>query len=129
MPGKFELKTARNGKFHFNLKATNGQVILSSEMYETRAAAEKGIASVRKNAESEKRFETKVSNKGEHYFTLKASNGEVIGKSEMYQSSRGMKGGMASVMKNAGTATIAEADGKAAAGGKSSGGAAKSAKK
>ncbi len=111
MPGKFELKTARNGKFHFNLKATNGQVILSSEMYESRAAAEKGIASVRKNAENEKRFETKLSNKGEHYFTLKASNGEVIGKSEMYQSSRGMKGGMASVMKNAGTATVADGDG------------------
>ena len=108
MPGKFELKTAKNGKFHFNLKASNGQVILSSEMYESRKAAENGIASVRRNAENEKRFETKISNKGEHYFNLKAANGEVIGKSEMYQSSRGMKNGMASVTKNAATATMAD---------------------
>lgn len=110
MAGKFELKTAKNGKFHFNLKASNGQIILSSEMYETRKAAENGIASVRKNAGDEKRYEQKISNKGEHYFNLKASNGEVIGKSEMYQSSRGMKNGMASVMKNAASATMAEAE-------------------
>lgn len=115
MAGKFELKTAKNGKFHFNLKASNGQIILSSEMYETRKAAENGIASVRKNAENEKRYEIKVSNKGEHYFNLKASNGEVIGKSEMYQSSRGMKSGMASVMKNAAGASVADTASGAAA--------------
>ena len=48
--GKFELKPAKGGKFMFNLKATNGQVILTSETYETKKAAEKGIASVRKSA-------------------------------------------------------------------------------
>ena len=77
-------------------------------MYESRKAAENGIASVKKNAGDEKRYEQKTSNKGDHYFNLKAGNGEVIGKSEMYQSSRGMKNGMASVMKNAGTATMAD---------------------
>ena len=101
MPGKFEIKTAKNGKFHFNLKASNGQVLLSSEMYETRKAAEGGIASVKKNAADSKRYDRKKSNKGEHYFNLKAANGEPIGKSEMYTTSRGMENGIASVTKNA----------------------------
>ena len=46
MAGKFALKVAKNGKFHFNLLAGNGQVILSSEMYETKSAAENGIAEI-----------------------------------------------------------------------------------
>ena len=56
MAAKFELKPAKGGKFMFNLKAMNGQVILTSELYESKKAAEKGIASVRKNAASEKRL-------------------------------------------------------------------------
>jgi len=48
MAGKFEIKKSASGKFHFNLKAGNGQIILSSEMYETRSAAENGIESVKK---------------------------------------------------------------------------------
>ena len=80
MPGKFEIKTAKNGKVHFNLKASNGQIILTSEKYESRSAAMKGIESVRKNAGNEKRFERKDAKDGSSYFVLKAANGEVIGK-------------------------------------------------
>ena len=108
MPGKFVLKTAKNGKTFFSLKATNGQIILSSEMYETRKAAENGIASVKKNAANEARFERKKSNKGEDYFVLKAGNGEPIGKSEMYSSARGMENGIKSVRKNAPDAAVVE---------------------
>ena len=90
MAGKFEMKTAKNGKFFFNLKASNGQIILSSEMYETRKAADNGVESVKKNAASEARYERKKSNKGEDYFILKASNGQEIGRSEMYSSPAGM---------------------------------------
>jgi uncharacterized protein YegP (UPF0339 family) len=50
MAGKFVLKQAKNGKFHFNLVAGNGQVIASSEMYESKRAALNGIESVKKNA-------------------------------------------------------------------------------
>lgn len=51
MAGKFELYTAKNGKFRFRLKAGNGEIIaMSSEDYETKAAAKKGIASIKKNA-------------------------------------------------------------------------------
>lgn len=108
MAGKFELKTAKNGKFHFNLKAANGQIILSSEMYENKKAAENGIASVKKNAGSDARFERKASAKGDPYFALKAGNGEVIGKSEMYSSNSAMENGIRSVMANAPDAAVVE---------------------
>ena len=109
MAGKFVIRTAKNGKVFFSLKASNGQIILSSEMYESRKAAETGIASVKKNAANAGRFERKKSNKGEDYFVLKAANGEPIGKSETYSSSRSMENGIASVMKNAPGAPVVEA--------------------
>lgn len=108
MAGKFELKTAKNGKFHFNLKAGNGQIILSSEMYDTKAAAENGIASVKKNSTDDGRYERKTSAKGEPYFALKASNGQQIGKSEMYSSASSMENGINSVKTNASSALTKE---------------------
>ena len=51
MAAKFVLKRANNGKFHFNLQAANGEIIATSELYETKASAEKGIESVRMNAQ------------------------------------------------------------------------------
>ncbi len=108
MAGKFELKTAKNGKFHFNLKAGNGQIILSSEMYDTKAAAENGIASVKKNSTDDGRYERKTSAKGEPYFALKASNGQQIGKSEMYSSASSMENGINSVKTNAAGAPTKE---------------------
>ena len=56
MAAKFELKKSKNDKFVFNLLASNGQVILTSEMYESRASALNGIESVRKNAPDDGRF-------------------------------------------------------------------------
>lgn len=109
MAGKFEIKTAKNGKVFFSLKASNGQIILSSEMYDSKKAAENGVASVKRNAGNAARFERKKSNKGEDYFVLKAGNGEPIGKSETYSSTRSMENGIASVMKNAPDAPVFEA--------------------
>ena len=85
MAGKFEIAAGKTGKFRFNLKASNGQIILTSEAYDTRKAAEGGIASVKKNAADDKRFERKTAKDGSPYFVLKAANGEPIGKSEMYK--------------------------------------------
>lgn len=101
MAGKYDLKKSSNGKFMFNLKAGNGQIILTSEMYEAKSGAENGIESVRKNGGEEKRFERRESKKKEPYFVLKAGNGQVIGRSEMYSSNAAMENGIASVMKNA----------------------------
>ncbi len=52
MAGKFVLKRSSNGKFHFNLQAGNGEIIATSQQYETKTSAEKGIESVRANAAS-----------------------------------------------------------------------------
>ena len=107
MAGKFELKVSSSGKHHFNLKAGNGQVILSSEMYESKSAAENGIASVQKNAGDDGRYERKTSANGKSFFNLKSSNGQVIGSSEMYESTSAMENGIESVKSNApGAATV-----------------------
>ena len=109
MAGKFEIKTGKTGKFTFNLKASNGQVILSSESYDSRKGAEGGIISVKKNAGTDARFERKTAKDGSAFFVLKASNGEPIGKSEMYKTKRSMENGIASVGKNAPTAPVTDA--------------------
>ena len=86
MAGKFELKKSKNDKFFFSLLAGNGQSILGSEMYETKASAVNGIESVKKNAGDAARYNKAVAKNGSPYFNLKAANGQVIGSSEMYSS-------------------------------------------
>jgi len=106
--GKFEIKTDKSGKFRFNLKAGNGQVILSSQGYSSKAACENGIDSVKKHAQDDDNFERNKAKDGSPYFNLKASNGQVIGNSEMYSSESAMENGIASVKKNAPDASIEE---------------------
>ncbi|HLV18508.1 MAG TPA: YegP family protein [Pseudomonas sp.] len=107
-PGKFQLKKARNGQFHFNLLASNGQVILSSEQYKARDSALNGIESVRRNALREGAFEVKESGNGKHYFVLKASNGQVVGQSQQYASRAGAEQGCESVRRHAPEAVLTE---------------------
>jgi uncharacterized protein len=96
--GKFEIKKSKAG-FSFSLKANNGQVILSSEVYKYKKGALDEIASVKKNADNDARYEVKKSTKCAPYFVLLAANNEIIGKSEMYASLKSSRGGMASVKK------------------------------
>ncbi|MBB2144446.1 DUF1508 domain-containing protein [Pedobacter sp. LMG 31464] len=104
--GKFEIKTRKNGDFQFNLKAGNGQIILSSQGYSSKASCENGIESVRKNSQDDNRFERVESSNGKPYFNLKSTNGQVIGNSEMYESVASRENGIESVKKNAPDATI-----------------------
>lgn len=106
MASKFDLKIGASGQYHFNLKAANGQVILTSETYKDKAEAENGIASVKTNSANDDRYERKESKNGEPYFVLKAANGQIIGKSEMYSSAAAMEKGIASVKANGPTATV-----------------------
>lgn len=106
MAGKFELKKSTNGKYHFSLKAGNGQIILVSEMYEAKASAVNGIESVKKNAPEDKRYDRLVAKNGAFYFTLKAGNGQVIGNSEMYKTEAARDNGIESVKTNAPTAPV-----------------------
>lgn len=106
MAGKFELKKSKNEKFYFSLLAGNGQTILQSEMYETKASAQNGIESVKKNAQDETRYERLNSNKGEPYFVLKAGNHQVIGNSQMYASEKSRDGGIDSCTTHAPSAVV-----------------------
>lgn len=104
--GKFEMKKRVNGEYQFNLKAGNGQTILSSEGYTTKANCQKGIESVRKNSQDDSKYESKTSTNGKFYFNLKSTNGQIIGTSEMYESSKGRDNGIASVKNNAPEADV-----------------------
>jgi uncharacterized protein YegP (UPF0339 family) len=112
MAAKFEITTRKNGEIQFNLKASNGQTILSSEGYSSKSAAMNGIESVRKNSAREGAFEVKEAKNGQSYFLLKATNGQVIGQSEMYAAMSGLKNGIESVRKNAPEAVIDDQTGK-----------------
>ena len=121
--GKFVLKTVATG-YKFDLKAGNGEVIATSEVYTTEAACKNGIESVAKNApvagvedqtvegfEAVKhpKFEMYTDKAGEFRFRLKATNGQVIAVSEGYTSKAGCENGIASVKKNAADAEVVEA--------------------
>lgn len=106
MAGKFEISKRKNGEFQFNLKAGNGQVILSSEGYGDKAGCRNGIDSVRRNSQDDSRYERRTAANGKFYFNLKAGNGQVIGTSEMYEREAGRDNGIDSVKQNAPEATI-----------------------
>lgn len=119
MAGKFIITQAKNGEFTFNLKAGNGEVILTaSETYTTLDACKSGVESVRKNALSHvedqtreeqlanPKFELYQDKSGEFRFRLKARNGENIGRSEGYKAKASAKKGIASIGKNAPDAPV-----------------------
>ena len=121
--GKFVIRTTNTG-VKFDLKATNGQVIATSEVYTTEEACRKGIASVMKNApvanvedqtvegyaeQKHPKFEIYADKAGEFRFRLKATNGQVIAVSEGYTTMANCTNGVASVKKNAVDAEIVEA--------------------
>ncbi len=118
--GKFVIKTTKTG-VKFDLKAGNGEVIATSEVYTTEDACRKGIASVQKNApvaaienqtvegyavEKHPKFEVYNDKAGEFRFRLKATNGQVIATSEGYKALTGCMNGIESVKKNAVDAKI-----------------------
>lgn len=97
----FNLTKGKSGKFHFTLHAKNQQVVLTSEAYNSRAAAVNGIASVKRNAGDRTRFETRTAKNGKSYFVLLARNGEIVGQSQMYAHRSSVYTGIKSVMANA----------------------------
>ena len=106
MKGYYEIKTADGGNFHFTLHASNHEVILGSQVYSSKTSAQSGIESTRENGPNSHRFERRLSSIGEPYFVLKAGNGEVIGKSEMYGSEASRDDGVHAVMVNSPTTVV-----------------------
>ncbi len=122
--GKFVVKETKTG-IKFDLKAGNGEVIATSEVYTTKAACVKGIESVKKNAvaaavedqtvegfatEKNPKFEVYTDKAGEFRFRLKASNGQIIATGEGYKSKSGCMNGIESVKKNAPEADVVDAE-------------------
>ncbi|SEF69867.1 hypothetical protein SAMN04487934_102192 [Eubacterium ruminantium] len=120
--GKFVIKEAKSG-VKFDLKAGNGEVIASSQVYKSLITCKKGIASVQKNApvaavedqtvegyakEKNPKFEIYTDKAGEFRFRLKATNGQIIATSEGYKTMKSCKNGIASVQKNSVDAKIEE---------------------
>lgn len=105
---KFEITQRTNKEYQFNLKASNGEIILTSEGYTTKANCKNGIDSVKKNAPDDTRYERKESKNEKWYFNLKATNGQIIGTSQMYASKASSENGIASVKKNAPDAQVVD---------------------
>lgn len=122
--GKFVIKAVASG-IKFDLKAGNGEVIATSEVYTSKSACENGIESVRKNApvaaiedqtiegfatEKNPKFEVYKDNKGEYRFRLKATNGQIIATGEGYAAKASCLNGVESVRRNAPDAPVVEAE-------------------
>ncbi len=122
--GKFVVKETKTG-VKFDLKAGNGEVIATSEVYTTKAACVKGIESVKKNSavaavedqtvegfatEKNPKFEVYTDKAGEFRFRLKATNGQIIATGEGYKSKAGCMNGIESVKKNAVDADIVDVE-------------------
>ena len=122
--GKFVIKNVASG-IKFDLKARNGEVIATSEVYTTEASCRAGIASVQKNAPEagienqtvegyetlkHPKFEVYTDKKGEFRFRLKATNGQIIAIGEGYKALAGCLNGIESIKKNAPEAEIVVAE-------------------
>lgn len=118
--GKFVIRTTPTG-VKFDLKAGNGEVIATSEVYKSEASCREGIASVQKNAPAagvenqtvegyetlkHPKFEVYLDKKGEYRFRLKATNGQVIATGEGYTALAGCLNGIESIKKNAPDASV-----------------------
>ena len=73
MAGKFVIEKAKDGQFYFNIKASNGQVILTSEMYKAKSGATNGIESIQKNAADDGNYERKEAKNGNKYMSISLS--------------------------------------------------------
>lgn len=108
MAGRFEIYTDKAGDFRFRLKASNGQGVLMSEGYKSKANARKGAESVQKNCDDPDRFEKKSTGSGKYRFSLKAENQQVIGQSENYESATARDNGIEAVGRAAKGAEIVD---------------------
>lgn len=104
--GKFTITQRVNKEYQFNLKANNGEIILMSEGYVQKSSCQKGIESVKINSQDDARYERRVSTNDKDYFVLKARNGEIIGKSQLYSLKTAMENGIHSVKSNAPNAEV-----------------------
>lgn len=103
---RYEIRQNPAGEWSFILKAANGEIIGVSETYKSKQGAERGIASVRSCAPDHTAFELRLSQDEQHYFVLKADNGEIVLVSETYESKGGARKGIKAVMESSQTERV-----------------------
>lgn len=108
MSGWYEVSKNDKEQYSFVLKAPNAQVILRSQEYASKATALNGIASVQKNSAADAQYELAAAKDGRPYFNLKATNGQVIGTSQMYASEATRATGIESVKANGASSDVRE---------------------
>ena len=108
MAGTFEIFKDASGEFRFRLKASNGQVVLTSQGYSSKASVKNGVESVQKNGEDRSSFEAKTTESGKHRFNLRAKNGQVIGISQNYESAAARDNGIDAVGRAAKDAKVVD---------------------
>lgn len=106
MPGWYELSRSADGQYRFVLKAANDETVLVSERYKAKQSALDGIASCQVNSATDARFRRLLAQDGRPYFVLKATNGRVIGSSQMYSEASSRDAGIESVKANGSSKTI-----------------------
>ncbi|OTG64799.1 YegP family protein [Acinetobacter silvestris] len=106
MSGSYEISKAKDGQYRFVLKAGNGEIILTSELYKAKASAHNGIESVQKNSLDDVHYERLEAKNGKPYFNLKAANHQIIGTSQLYSSEAARDHGIESVKSNGSTDKI-----------------------
>jgi uncharacterized protein len=106
--GNFVITRVSNGEYYFNLKADNSQILLTSRMYSSKPACNNDIESVMNNCTDDSRYERKHSVNNKYYFVFKATNGQVIGNSERYDSRAVMENGIESVKKSENNTKVVE---------------------
>ncbi|MGH2664667.1 YegP family protein [Flavobacterium sp.] len=103
--GKYVISKRENGEFQFDLKDENGKTILASDGYSVKYSCLNGIESAQSNSQIDSRYDKKTSLSGRYFFNLKASNGQIIGRSEMYENESRRDNGI-EIVKNNGISTI-----------------------
>lgn len=102
----FYVHAARNGGYYFVVKAPNGEVILTSQVYGQLPETYRGIKSVIANSSKREQYQRYLTARGQYYFVLKAKNGKVLGTSQMYKSSAGREKGIHAVAEISETSNI-----------------------
>ena len=108
MAAHYVLTNSKDGHMMFNLKAANGQVILTSKRFATKKDVEDGLEKVRMDSPLDQRYERRVNSKKEPYFILNDSRSQELGRSEYYSSESAMENGIESVKKNGPGATVVD---------------------
>lgn len=95
----FEVFPGADGEYRFHFTGGNHEIVLSSEGYERRVGALNGVLSVLHNGGFRDSYEIREASDGQHYFVLRAANGEIIGMSELYGSRSGADAGVANTIE------------------------------